>query len=208
MNGTAPSLHTLFPAFPLFSVFPGAPHVPPSGCGGRRAPPAARVPPSRHLLTDQLGSRWFSCFVWALTRWEACRSSENSARRLSASAGQKSFLLSYPFSSFYLQRFILDILPTWDIYFITFMCFLPPSIYPVVFKSISAPNSLLQFGFLPNAQGILGWFVQLIRSTAPTGKLLDTSIYSIQISSSTNKYLRYICKKVSLQLSLKYPYLD
>lgn len=47
-------------------------------------------PPSRHLLTDQLEGRWF---VWAVSRWEARRSPERCARRLSASAGQKSFLL-------------------------------------------------------------------------------------------------------------------
>lgn len=47
-------------------------------------------PPSRHLLTDQLEGRWF---VWAVTRWEAHRSPESRACRLSASADQKSFLL-------------------------------------------------------------------------------------------------------------------
>lgn len=64
-----------------------------------------REPPSRHLLTDQLEGRWFSCFVWAVTRWEAHRSPESSAHCLSASAGQKSFLLSYPYSRFYLHNF-------------------------------------------------------------------------------------------------------
>lgn len=55
-----------------------------------------REPPSRHLLTDQLGARWFSCFVWAASRWEAHGSPESSACCLSASAGLKSFLLSHP----------------------------------------------------------------------------------------------------------------
>lgn len=62
-------------------------------------------PPSRHLLTDQLESRWLSCFVWAVTRWEAHRSPESSGRCLSAPAGQKSFLSFYPYSRLYSQHF-------------------------------------------------------------------------------------------------------
>ena len=101
-----------------------------------------REPPSRHLLTDQLEGRWFSCFVWAVTRWEAHRYPESSAHCLSASAGQKSFLLSYPYSRLYLHTFILYLFSAWDTYFITFMCF-PP------LKPISAANSVPQMVFFP-----------------------------------------------------------
>lgn len=105
--------------------------------------------PSRHLLTDQLEGRWFSCLVWAVTRWEAHGSPESSARCLSAPAGQKSFLLTYPYSRLYLHTLIVYLFPAWDTSFINFMCF--PSL-----KLISAANSLQQSGFLPNVQGNLG----------------------------------------------------
>lgn len=128
-----------------------------------------REPPSRHLLTDQLEGRWFSCFVWAVTRWEAHRSPESSAHCLSASAGQKSFLLSNPYSRFYLCTLIVCLCPAWNTYFTTFICF--PALKP-----ISVANSVQQSGFLPNVQGSLGWFLQFITSINPTGKLLDASI--------------------------------
>lgn len=69
----------LFSLFSPFLSFPTDPHIRLWAARTDRLHKQIRELPGRHLLTDQLEGRWFSCFVWAATRWGAHRSPESSA---------------------------------------------------------------------------------------------------------------------------------
>lgn len=86
-----------FPCFPLFclSLWISTSHLWAARTG--RLHKQTREVPGRHLLTDQLEGRWFSCFVWAATRWEAHRSLESSAgSQLQQAPGASCCLIPVP----------------------------------------------------------------------------------------------------------------
>lgn len=141
------------------------------------APIPNSIPPGAartQLLRQQLAGRWLSVLSGQPADGkEAHRSLKNST---AVSQPQQARELLDALPLFYPQTFLLYLFPTWDIYFMAFACLSPPTtIVIAVFKPISAPNSLLQSGFLGNAQGSLGWLLWFITNTDPTGKLLDMS---------------------------------
>lgn len=126
----------LLPALPLLSELILTSHLGAARTDGLHT--QTREPPSRHLLTDQLEGRWFSCSVWAATRWEAQGSPESSACCLSASAGLKSFLLSHPYSRPHLHTFVLYLFPAGDTYFVPLCAFFPlsPLLQLLLYKNL------------------------------------------------------------------------
>lgn len=129
--------------------------------GAEQPPLQAHVPNSippgaagTRLLRQQLAGRWPSVLSGQPADGKEAHRSPRNITAVSQPQQGRELLDVLPL--FHLQPFFLYLFPTWDIYFMTFVCLPTPTFVTAVFKPISKPNSLLQSGFLVNAQGSLG----------------------------------------------------